>query len=201
MGLKYCPRCGGQLEENADFCNYCGEDLKERKLMQKNQPSITPQISQKSVISTPISQEIPIVEKKEMTRAEYASFLPRFAACLIDVIILGSACFFFLLFLYPIGPIVLIGVPLIIFFYFWLLEILNKGQTVGKIALKLRTVDAKTLEPSKPVYYLVNNLLKCVPFLFLLDLIIGLLVNIKDTKKRRRIMQNASKTVVIKIRK
>ena len=201
MVLKFCPKCGGKLEENADYCNYCGEDLKERKVMQKTQPSITPQIPQKSVISAPISQEISKVEKKEMTGEVYASFLPRFAACLIDVIILGSACFFYLLFLYPIGPIVLIGVPLITFFYFWLLEVLNKGQSIGKIALKLRTVDAKTLEPSKPVFYLVNNLLKSIPLLFLLDLIIGLFANINDPKKRRRIMQNASKTVVIKIRK
>ena len=88
---------------------------------------------------------------------------------------------------------------LIGFCYFWLLETYNKGQTVGKMALKLRTVDEKSLELATVSQYAINNLLKATGFL-ILDIIIGILANSSaevPIKKRLRFTQNIALTAVI----
>lgn len=83
--------------------------------------------------------------------------------------------------------------------YFFLLEAYNKGQTIGKMALGLRTVDEESLAIATPDKYVINNLLRGTGFK-IFDFIIGILVNSGDEKKRLRIMQNISKTVVIKVK-
>ena len=85
---------------------------------------------------------------------------------------------------------------LIGFLYSWLLETYNNGQTIGKIALNIRTVDEKTLTSAAPGNYAINNLLK-PSGLIILDFIIGVMKNSGDPKNRFRIMQNVSETVVI----
>jgi len=82
------------------------------------------------------------------------------------------------------------------FLYHWLLETHNNGQTLGKMALNIRTVDEKTLGQANSRNLAISNIFKSSPFL-ILDLIIGLLKNSGDPKKRIRIMQNVSETVVI----
>lgn len=66
------------------------------------------------------------------------------------------------------------------------------------MALKLRTVNEKTLEVAEPLDYLVNNILKSNLGLLIIDVIVGLISNSDDPKNRIRIMQDASNTVVIK---
>ena len=78
------------------------------------------------------------------------------------------------------------------------MEIIKDGRTLGKMVFSLRTVNAKTLEPAKPMDYLVNNLLKSTPITLIIDFIIGFFVNLRSSKKRLRIMQNLSNTCVIR---
>ncbi|MFX1358334.1 MAG: RDD family protein, partial [Promethearchaeota archaeon] len=88
---------------------------------------------------------------------------------------------------------------LIGFCYFWLLEAFNKGQTVGKLALKLRTVDENSLEITTPAQYAINNISKATGFL-ILDVIIGILINSsaeEPARKRLRLTQNLARTAVI----
>ena len=197
MSLKYCPKCGNKLEPDSIFCDACGTDLRSRK-----------DVGEKAETKTEFRQE-ESVEYKTTMKPEgirYADFLPRFAALLIDGIIIAIIS----------GPITWALFPanimrpwsvwwqssllsyLIGFLYFWLLESYNNGQTVGKLALKLRTVDENTFKTSTPAKYALNNLLKAGSFLFLIDFIIGLLSNSGKPEKRLRIMQNVSETVVIK---
>lgn len=196
MSLKFCPTCGSELEPNAMYCTSCGADLSTRKEVsetvseKKTQPAV--KIGQEGV--------------------EYADFFPRLFALILDGIIIGiigsslSWIFFvpwipFNIF-DPFGGWWYVSFPfdwLIGFLYSWLLEAKNNGQTVGKMALKIRTVDEKTLDTATTSNYAINNLLKPSAFL-LLDFIIGVFKNSGDPKKRLRIMQNASDTVVIRVK-
>ncbi|UCC19470.1 MAG: RDD family protein, partial [Promethearchaeota archaeon] len=82
------------------------------------------------------------------------------------------------------------------FMYHWILEAYNSGQTLGKMALNIRTVDEVTLKTTNSGSYALNNIFKSSPFL-ILDLIIGVLKNSGDPKNQYRIMQSVSETVVI----
>ncbi len=186
MSLKFCNSCGAKLEgSDIDFCSLCGADLRERK-------------KGKSSASIP-KQEITAVvhEKKIETTDQYADFLHRFYALGIDLLIIAGIFIILLILQLSVGFAILV-LPLIAFFYFWFLESLNKGQTIGKKIIHLRTVDKETLGSSSIVKYLLNNILKWIPPLFILDLIIGVIVNKGDPQRRLRIAQNISNTVVIR---
>ncbi|MFX0083033.1 MAG: RDD family protein [Candidatus Hodarchaeota archaeon] len=187
MALKFCPKCGNELESDASFCDACGADLREkRKAVEASQP----------VISEPTQK--PIVSSETVI---YADFLPRFFAVIIDGIIIAIISgIIFLPFEFHLLRMFwqsFLTNYVIAFLYYFLLEAFNDGQTLGKAALKLRTVDEKTLKPSTTDKYALNNLLKAGSFLFLIDFIIGILMNSGDPQKRLRLMQNVSETVVI----
>ncbi len=193
MSLKFCPKCGHKLEPDATFCQGCGVDLRTRM-------AISGTSYEKQTMSAGII-------KKE--GVEYAELLPRLIALLIDGIIIGliSSSLSWAIFVPwipfnifdPFGGMWFVSFPfnwLIGFLYFWVMETKNQGQSVGKIALGLRTVDEKTLQPTTSKNYAINNLLK-PSGLIILDFIIGVMKNSGDPKNRFRIMQNISETVVI----
>jgi uncharacterized RDD family membrane protein YckC len=181
LSSKFCSKCGNELEPNATFCPSCGTDLKES--------SPKPKISQSNV--------------------EYASFGSRLVAIIIDSIIIGiiGSSLSFIVFISwipfnifdPFGGWWYVNFPwnwMLGFLYYWGMETYNKGQTVGKMAMKIRTVDEKTLGLAATKSYAINNIFKSSPFL-LLDFLIGIIKNSGDPKRRIRIMQNVSETVVI----
>ena len=199
MSLKFCPKCGNELEPNATFCHSCGAELKTRQQVPKTE-------------TVSISSETPVKPKVSPESVEYAGFIARLVALILDSIIIGiiGTLLGFIIFapwvpfnIYdPLGGWWTVSFPfdwLIGFLYHWGLEASNSGQTVGKMALKIRTVDEKTLGLATSGNYAVNNLFKSSPFL-ILDLIFGVVKNYGDPKNQLRIMQNVSDTVVIRSR-
>ena len=183
MVLKYCPTCGSEIELDGKFCNSCGADLGERKPIEAKEPQNS-QVKTESATNTDSSKVI------------YANFGERLVAWLIDFVLVAVIS----IILFSIGEwffAIIIGYVLALL-YFWLLEAFNNGQTVGKMAMKLRTVNEKTLEVGEPLDYLINNILKSNIGLLIIDVIVGLISNSEDPKNRIRIMQDASNTVVIK---
>lgn len=194
MSLKFCPKCGNKLEPDSQFCDTCGADLRTRKEVSEVTPTVK-------------TEPPKTVEKVTPSGVVYGDFIPRLVAIIIDGIIISiiSWVISFLIFLpfffyhpfrirewwYTFSFDWLIG-----FLYFWLMESYNDGQTLGKAALNLRTVDENTLEPTDLAKYAVNNLLKG-SWLLLLDFLIGIIINSGEPNKRLRFMQNASGTVVI----
>jgi uncharacterized RDD family membrane protein YckC len=183
MVLKYCPTCGSEIEPDGKFCNSCGADLGERTPIEAKEPQNS-QVKTESATNTDSSKVI------------YANFGERLVAWLIDFVLVAVIS----IILFSIGEwffAIIIGYVLALL-YFWLLEAFNNGQTVGKMAMKLRTVNEKTLEVAEPLDYLINNILKSNIGLLIIDVIVGLISNSEDPKNRIRIMQDASNTVVIK---
>ncbi len=194
MSLKFCPKCGNKLETDASFCDACGADLKIR----------TEIPSEVSPALTQTAQE----PKLKPKRVIYAYSLKRIIAQILDsifIILIGSA--FSWLLINPWFPINFFD-PFRAwwftfpfdwfagFLYHWLMEANNNGQTLGKMVLSIRTVDEKTLGQANSRNLAINNIFKGSPLL-LLDILIGMAKNSGDPKKRLRIMQNVSETVVI----
>jgi len=199
VSLKFCPKCGKKLEPDSQFCDTCGADLTSRIEVSEGTPAVKTEVPQKQPVQT--------AEKIVPSGVVYGDFWPRFGAIIIDVIIISiiSWVISFLIFLpFDIYHPLRFGqwwftFPfnwLIGFLYFWLMETYNDGQTLGKAALNLRTVDEKTLGPTTQAKYALNNLLKGSGLL-IIDFIIGIIKNSGEPEKRLRIMQNASETVVI----
>lgn len=208
--LKYCPECGAQLDEDALFCNTCGADLRTRK-----KPDVNPQVQEPEVREKQAPQPVRTSQNYQTQQQypqipapqpgyEYATFGPRFLAWLVDIIIVGIVNLLISAAL-PLGIgqfwqfsmySQLIGFVLYTL-YFWGLEAFNNGQTLGKMALRLRTVDEESLELADTGQYLVNNLFRS-GFLFILDIIVGLLINSGDPQQKLRLAQNLSRTVVLR---
>jgi uncharacterized RDD family membrane protein YckC len=191
MAIKYCPACGAELDPDTQFCSSCGADLREREPKAESEPP-------KTVIAT-APQQAPLAKPTTVSDmgVKYGEFLERLIAIIIDGIIIGIITLI-LSFIIDWFWANLLGF-VIGLLYFWLLEANNNGQTLGKMAMKLRTVNEKTLETATIGEYLINNLFKGHIILLFIDFIIGILTNSGDPKRRLRIMQNASNTVVIKI--
>ena len=194
MSLKFCPKCGNKLEPETSFCDSCGADIRSKTGVPDE---ISPKIKQ-------IAQE-PKVKSEPVI---YAEFLTRVIALIFDSIIIGMiGSFFTWIIINPWFPVNFFDpfggwwftFPfdwLTGFLYHWLMETHNNGQTLGKMALNIRTVDEKTLGKANSRNLALNNLFKSSPFL-ILDFIMGVVKNPKDPKKRKRIMQNISETVVV----
>jgi len=186
MSAVYCPDCGSHIEEpGTQFCPSCGASL----------PAIEPTAEEPK----PQPTEVPPPPTPSVPAARYGELGERLVAYIIDAVIIWfiTAIIVFPLFggYYVSWWIVswLLG-----FLYFWILESFNNGQTLGKKLLNLRTVDEVSLEVAESGSYFVNNLSRGSGWI-IIDLLVGLIVNsTSDERKRYRILQNWSKTVVIK---
>ena len=191
MSVQYCPHCGTALDDpSAKFCPNCGASV---------DVAVTP-TKEVTPPPPPPPTEVPPLPSPQAL-VEYAGFWERLLAFILDVIIIGIVSWigFFALIGGVMDYLGLSGLFswLLAFLYFWALESFNKGQTIGKIALKLRTVDEYSLEPATPGNLVINNLSRGF-WGIILDFLIGILANRGDVQKRLRILQNLSKTVVIK---
>ena len=194
--MVYCPKCGNEISDSdAKFCNYCGADIGINKPVETMEPQKTAVSSPPPSSKTKQSKKV-TTKETDSSKVIYADFGQRFVAWIIDFVLVAVIS----IILFSIGQwffAIIIGYVLALL-YFWLLEAFNNGQTVGKMAMKLRTVNEKTLEVAEPLDYLVNNILKSNIGLLVIDVIVGLISNSDDPKNRIRIMQDASNTVVIK---
>jgi uncharacterized RDD family membrane protein YckC len=176
MGLNYCPKCGGEIDQATMECRECGLDLSDRKNDQSS-----------SVFNPDI----------------YANLTIRALGWFIDMIIVLALVIplsvyvnFGLLYIYSNVYLFTIG-----FFYFFLLDVLNKGQTIGKIILKIKTVDDVTLKQASIIKLFINNITKATPFV-IIDFVFGVLIKVNSQGIKRfkyRITQNLSETSVIYI--
>ncbi len=188
MSINFCPTCGGKLEPGVKSCPSCGNEINAREISKAevSQPQVTTQ------------KPAEIIKGPHI----YAGFWERFFAYIVDIIVILLISLFIPFrwsFVFSIDYLFINDLIdwVIGFGYFFIFEAFNKGQTIGKILLHLRTVDEESLDVAKPGQYVVNNLARGTIFL-LLDLIIGFLVNSGEENNRLRILQNISRTVVIK---
>ena len=119
--MPYCVKCGNEIGEDAVYCTNCGT----RTLLQSEQ-------YRKVVLSS---------------NYEIADWGTRFIAWLIDMIILGIIFSFITLPGFNLIPQILSWVPFIdfgskniIYFGYWTFMEGFYGQSIGKMALKIKTL-------------------------------------------------------------
>jgi len=185
---KFCPNCGNELRGMGVYCVYCGMELQTRRLPEQK-------------------ASMRMETKKFPQEQEYAKTFDRLVALIIDNIIISI--FVGIITLAITGPFwwpFAFGDSIIwnsLYFpfailYFFLTETYN-GQTVGKRAMKLKTVDEATLQSPLPKQHFINNLTKAMGPLFLIDIFVGYISNDGNPKNQIRYTQQLSKTVVIKL--
>jgi uncharacterized RDD family membrane protein YckC len=131
----FCPNCGTQNDDQAIFCKSCGASLKAAA------PPVQPAVTANTIPTSPVISTI-----------TYAGFWKRFAAFLIDYIILGAVFSILALAFIPnfftaleviTGPVVFVYflTPVIYWLYFALLESSKIQATVGKLALGIKVTN------------------------------------------------------------
>lgn len=193
--MEYCPKCGARLNSGVEFC-VCGYEITEEERIRRKKEEYyinikkSARIPGKGIIFPRSWERLIafIVDMMFITIIGFIISLPfpiNRSQTLLDFFLPD----FMDLFNWIVG-----------FSYYWLFETYNKGQTIGKWILGLRTVDANSFETTSKEKYTINNLLRGSTLLFLIDLIVGYIANYDIKGNRLRIMQNASNTVVVKIK-
>ncbi|MCK4238354.1 MAG: RDD family protein, partial [Candidatus Lokiarchaeota archaeon] len=162
--MKYCPKCGAQLGIGVHFCA-CGYEITEEERIRRKK--------EESYIDLKKSARIP---GKGII---FARTWERLIAFIIDMMFITIIGYIIAL-PFPIlrrQTVLDLFIPNFIdlinwivgFSYYWLFETYNKGQTIGKKILGLRTVDANSFETTSKEKYAINNLLRGSNLLFLID--------------------------------
>lgn len=165
--MPFCRNCGNEVSEGAEYCPSCGTVIASAELM-------------------------------------LASWGQRFVAWLIDMIVLGVLLswmvwpgFYWL----PEAwgtmvprwiPFVDLGFRNLIYFLYWAILEGVYGQSVGKMAMKIKVVhlDGQAIDIGKAAYQSIGK-----AFLLPLDCIFGW---IQYSSRQQRLFNYLSKTVVVK---
>lgn len=200
----YCPKCGVENKKGDNFCIYCGEELGNRDLKNRNageKENINNNDTFKGEIKPNYSGYF------ENNGFKLASLGSRILAYLVDMLVLivliaiFTVPIFVIQYMYfsydePVFELVanLVGF-LIVFGYFILMEgPLGKGRTIGKMALKLRVVKEKDHSRIGFGKSAIRNFLRIIDGFFLY--LIGMLL-ISRSEKNQRLGDSVAKTIVI----
>jgi len=194
----FCPSCGFKNTGEGKFCEGCGSALNASSSEENFQSTTTDEKSNNFQAS----------ETAEAAGIVYAKSGDRVVAFLIDSFAFQLVTSFFgLIFgrnwVFGLGTSWTDSVPSILFgfLYFFLFEAYNYGQTLGKMAMKLRTVDDQTFKELTPSQAALHSIGKNVALFF--DLVIGLIVREEKRSLREdnqiRFTQRYSRTSVIKL--
>ncbi len=215
MSHKYCPQCGDPIQSGSDFCGLCGFQFsrspkrEEMNAQTKVEFFSQPENAAPGAQTTQTQSRVPFTgavigqiapEIKPPANIKYAENGDRFLAFIIDSMIINAIAALVFhndgFFLASSGLTIL---------YFALSEMIGNGsgQTLGKRALKIKTVDENTLGPLTISQAFIHSLGKT--FFGLIDLIVGSILNDRDKeggapdKLQVRLTQRLAHTVVIKV--
>ncbi len=189
---KYCPQCGNKINSNSEFCESCGLELFSNQQVETN-----------------ISQDNNEVKSNFSKSTKYADDGDRLVAYIIDGVLFSVIGSLFGLIFGMSWKFDLVSsmwnnswpVIAVSFLYLFLLEAFNNGQTLGKMILKIQTVDENTFGKITTKQAALHTIGK----LFLpLDVIIGLISRDKSEsameKNQVRFSQKFSHTSVISLK-
>lgn len=162
---RFCPHCGYGVQTNARACLSCGASVRAGA-------SFCPSCGIAIVADAVLA---PIEQRVEHAGLEYISFWPRFGATVIDAIITGSGSAI----ISAITGVPALGSILSILYYVLLIGL--QGQTVGKMVLHIRVIDARGNAPGIWRAILREVLGKLVSTV---GLLLGYLWIIRDREKR-----------------
>ncbi len=186
---RFCPTCGSRIQHSGVYCSSCGfkaggsTEEKESADNYQNQDSAENYQSQ---------------ETSQITPVKYADLGERFLALLIDGIIISALMSLIGIFI-GFGGWTRNSVNLLIGFLYFILFEIRYGQTLGKMAVHIRTVDTATLGSITPAQAAIHVVGKV--FFLPIDVFLGLITmdNKPSDYHKYRITQNISNTSVVKV--
>jgi uncharacterized RDD family membrane protein YckC/ribosomal protein L37E len=196
--ISFCPECGSKISKvDQRFCSMCGYSFQESDLESYNDNQENTINDAKTQYNELLRENTLIKEDESKKTIQYAEFGDRFVAFLIDSVIFSALASLIGL-SFTGGFRVQLHNFIVPFLYLWAMESYNNGQTLGKMAMHLVTVDRNTMKPIEPGQAALHIIGKV---LFLpLDVILGFIINddSEQNKGQYRITQQFSKTTVIK---
>jgi uncharacterized RDD family membrane protein YckC len=180
--MPYCKICGFELQEDSVYCPKCGAPV-----AAETGTSTIPALS----VAAP--------------KPKLAFWGERFAAWLIDVIIIGIALGLLGIFTwFTIGsftwwqnwpgwmPFFNFNLSGLIYFLYWTLTEASYGQSLGKMIMHLKVIriDGRPIDAGKAAIESVGK-----AFLLPIDILLGWIL---FPKSRQRIFNNLSQTIVIR---
>jgi uncharacterized RDD family membrane protein YckC/ribosomal protein L40E len=206
VNVKNCARCGSPASPGAKFCENCGAELV-RKEAQPTQAASTQELTMGATqyATTPRNQA-----PRGLSAVPYEGVSIRFVAILIDTIVIGAISSiltvpFFAFSLTRLatravffGPAVATRalVVLIIYFLYYTLLEGHYGQTVGKMAVKIRVVKETDNSPIDYGEAAVRTVLRVIDGLFFY--LIGAIL-VWSSEKKQRLGDRVAQTVVVKV--
>lgn len=200
--MPYCRKCGAELGEGAKFCTNCGASL--AKFVKESEEAVTAYCRNCGAKLPEDADYCPNcgqpVEPVRPVRLALASWGERSIAWLIDVIILGilfgpwialPAIVWAPPYLRWI-PFVDFGSRNVIFFLYWTFMEGIFGQSIGKMAMKIRVTQLNG-KPTDIIHAAIESLGKA--FLLPIDCIIGWFLYVT---KRQRLFNYLSETIIVK---
>ena len=164
QSTHFCPICGFKNTVGAKFCEGCGGSLQSSPDGEEFQSTTTVEMASNTPSEAP-------------SNVIYAEFGDRLVAFFIDGLVFQVITSFFgLIFgrnwVFGLGTSWTDSVPSIFFgfLYFFLFEAYNHGQTLGKMAMKLRTVDDQTFQEPTPSQAALHSIGQNIALFF--DLVI-----------------------------
>lgn len=130
--MAYCAHCGNEIADTAVSCRNCGHPVK-------------------TVAASPVAWGAgSAAGTAPVEVGNYATFGERFAAALIDGILTVALLFLMVI---PMSVIPFVGVILLPFpfAYQWLMISFNRGQTVGRMVMRIRVTapDGQLIGPGR----------------------------------------------------
>lgn len=130
----FCPKCGTQNDDQARFCKSCGASLQPNvAAVPPGQPAAQPPPSSQTAAPPPYSQPAAAV-----AAFPYAGFWKRFAAYLIDYIIITAVSAILVTVTFGVAGVVLIFLG---WLYYAFMESSKLQGTVGKMALGIKVTN------------------------------------------------------------
>ena len=196
MDEDKCQQCGTPAAPDAKFCESCGALLIAERASQP-----TPQeASQKEPPTAPAATAPAATAPAPTFQAPYAAASPyqgvpiRFVAVLIDAVIIAIIAGIISI---PLQTRLLGAVSLLIFLLYYILLEGAYGQTVGKMAVKIKVVreDGTKIDYTDAVVRTVLRIIDAIPFV--VPYLLGAIL-IWTSDKKQRLGDRTAHTVVVK---
>ena len=195
MDEDKCQQCGTPAAPNAKFCESCGANL----LAERASQAPPQEASQEEPLAVPAATAAatapaPTFQAPYAVASPYQGVPIRFVAVLIDAIIIAIIAGILAI---PLQTRLSGAVSLLIFLLYYILLEGAYGQTVGKMAVKIKVVreDGTKIDYTDAVVRTVLRIIDAIPFV--VPYLLGAIF-IWTSDKRQRLGDRSAHTVVVK---
>lgn len=189
MDVDHCQQCGTPASPDAKYCESCGA-----KLTAESAAQVLPQDTSQPP-SAPAHAPVQTFQVPSAAALPYQGVALRFVAVVIDIVIIFIIVGILAI---PLNTRLSGALSLLIFLLYFILLEGAYGQTVGKMAVKIKVVrdDGTNIEYADAAVRNILRIIDLIPF-FVPYLLGAILIWTSDMKQRAG--DRAASTVVVRV--